>query len=64
MKMANTFTQIYIHFVFAVQNRALINSTGMERRIVQIHHRDRSEERSQVNSNKWNGKSYSYFYRI
>ncbi len=40
--MANTYTQIHIHAVFAVQNRDAVINSKLERRIIQVHYRHNS----------------------
>jgi hypothetical protein len=65
MTMANTYTQIHIQAVFAVQNRqSLIAEEWKEGSAIPIHHWNNSAKRSEIALNKRYAGSHSSAFRI
>ena len=63
--MANTYTQLYIQTVFAVQNReSLIHSEWKDELYKYITGIVQNNKHKLTNCNKWNAQSYSCFYRL
>ena len=59
--MANTYTQIYLHVVFAVKNRESLIMPEYESELY-AYMRHLQKSQTPCNCDKWNSKSYPHAY--
>ena len=58
--MANTYTQLYIHIVFAVKSRPISHSKTPQSRTSQIYYRHHHQQKTDCDSNQFNARPHPY----